>query len=103
MVNVIIYFNKSHNPRSLVDLLLKKRLIAKATIDIDNVTYVLKEEEITTQTNTVITAQTKSMLFSQIEKLVADTYGPSVPIYSMPITQANQEFDKLVRERTLKI
>lgn len=102
MVNVIIYLEKSHNPRNLVDLLLKKRLVAKATIDIDNVTYVLRDDIISTQTNTVITAQTKSLLFSQIEHMVAELYGSSVPIYSMPITQANHQFDKMVRENTLR-
>lgn len=103
MVNVIIYLEKNHNPRKLVDLLLQKRLIAKATIDIDNVTYLLKDEEIMTTTNTVITAQTKSLLFSQIEKLVSELYGNAIPIYSVPITQANEQFDKLVRINTLKI
>lgn len=103
MVNVIIYLDKNHNPRKLVDLLLQKRLVAKATIDIDNVTYLLKDDEILTTTNTVITAQTKSLLFSQIEKLVVEIYGTSIPIYSVPITQANDQFDKLVRDNTLKI
>lgn len=102
MVNVIIYLNRNHVPRKLVDLLLKKKLVAKATIDIDNVTYVLKDDEIVTQTNTVITAQTKSLLFSHIEKLVAELYGPDVAIFSMPITQANHQFDKLIRDNTLK-
>lgn len=86
-----------------MDLLLKKRMVAKATIDIDNVTYLMKDDEILTKTNTVITAQTKSLLFSQIEKLVVEIYGSSIPIYSVPITQANEQFDKMVRDNTLKI
>ncbi|MCE2713559.1 MAG: divalent cation tolerance protein CutA [Flavobacteriia bacterium] len=102
MVNVIIYLGKSHDPGNLVDVLLKKKLIAKATIDSDNVTYVLKDDEVSTETNTVITVQTKSLLFSQIEQLVAEMYGSSVPIFSLPITQANQQFDKMVRENTLR-
>ena len=37
-----------------------------------------------------------------IEKLVAELYGPDVAIFSMPITQANHQFDKLIRDNTLK-
>ncbi len=102
MVNVIIYLEESHDSRSLVDLLLKKQLVAKATIDVNNVTYLARDEEIHTQINTVITAQTRSILFSQIEKLIDEMYGGTIPVYSLPITQANTQFDRFIRENTLK-
>ena len=102
MVNVIIYLEESHDSRKLVDFLLQKQLIAKATIDVNNVTYLARNQEIHTQINTVITAQTRSILFSQIEQLIDEMYGGTVPVYSLPITQANVQFDRFIRENTLK-
>jgi hypothetical protein len=41
MVNVLIYLNSQTHPEELVELLLKSKLIAKATIDANNESFEL--------------------------------------------------------------
>jgi hypothetical protein len=103
MVNVIIYLESVHEAIDLVEILLKDGLIANASIDGDNVQYKIEQNVIVKSINSVITCQTKSLLFSHIEKLVRGKYGSHVPIYSLPITQSNESFDESIRNKTLKI
>jgi uncharacterized protein involved in tolerance to divalent cations len=103
MVNIIIYLNKENEARELTDILLEEKLIAKATIDLNNITYKMENGKIITVINSVITAQTKAMLFTAIQQKVLDLYGPEVPMYSIPITQANPGFDGWIRDNTRKV
>lgn len=102
MVNVLIYLNQSSNAEEIVFELLKSKLIANASIDIDNINYHLENNEIVKTVNTVITAQTKSLLFSSIESIIHNKFGTDIPVYSLPITQANTSFDLLIRNSTIK-
>jgi uncharacterized protein involved in tolerance to divalent cations len=103
MVNVLIYLNSQTHPEELVELLLKSKLIAKATIDANNESFELYNGEIITKKYSIVTIQTKSLLFTQIVRLVEENYSANIPIYSLPITQSNHWFDEYVREQTLKI
>lgn len=103
MVNVIIYLDKTNEAKVLVATLLQERLIANASIDTDNSSYKVENNEIVKSVNCVITAQTKSLLFSHIEKHIMENYGENVQIYSLPITQANSSFDTLIRDSTKKV
>lgn len=103
MVNIIIYLNNNNPAQDLVNELLDEGLIANASIDIDNISYKKEHEGIVKNINTVITCQTKSMLFPLIEKLIMQKYGQEIPIYSLPIIQSNSTFDQLIRNRTIKI
>jgi uncharacterized protein involved in tolerance to divalent cations len=103
MINIIIYLNQVNEAKELIDTLLSEDLIANASIDISNVSYSKENNEIIKNVNTVITAQTKSMLFSTIVEIVGTKYGAHVPIFSMPITQANSSFDHIIRNHTKKI
>jgi uncharacterized protein involved in tolerance to divalent cations len=103
MVNIIIYLNKSNDPKELVKALLEEKLIANASIDHDNHCYRLENHVLTEDVNTVITVQTKAMLFTEVVTLIMEKYGDSVPIYSIPITQSNHSFDLLIRSTTKKI
>jgi uncharacterized protein involved in tolerance to divalent cations len=103
MLNLIIYLNHQTDAKVLIKNLLTQKLIANASIDINNEVYKLEGEELVSNKIIVVTAQTKSMLFSQIEKYIAATYGEDIPIYSMPIMQANHSFDHLIRSTTLVV
>ena len=103
MINAIIYIDKVHDAKVLVEILLKDGLIANASIDNDNISYKIEDNEMIKNVNNVITAQTKSLLFSLIEKYIKEKYGDNVQIYSVPITQANNSFDALIRSNTKKI
>ena len=103
MVNIIIYLNSNNPAQELVNELLEEGLIANASIDIDNVSYKKENDGVVQIVNTVITCQTKSMLFPLIEKLIMHKYGQEIPIYSLPIIQSNSSFDQMIRNRTIKI
>ncbi len=102
MVNIIIYLNQNHPAQELVNELLEEGLIANASIDKDNISYKKESEGVVQTVNTVITCQTKSMLFSTIESLIKQKYGEEIPIYSLPIIQSNSSFDQMIRNRTIK-
>jgi uncharacterized protein involved in tolerance to divalent cations len=102
MVNVIIYLERANDAYELANILLVNGLVANASIDEDNISYHLVDNEIVKTINSVVTAQTKSLLFSQIDALINEKYGPNIPIYSLPITQANDTFDNLIRSNTIK-
>lgn len=102
MVNIIIYLPQNENAHTLVNQLLDAELIANVSIDKDNVLYRKEADGIDQMVNTVITCQTKSLLFPTIEKWILEKYGAEIPIFSMPIIQSNKSFDHLIRSKTLK-
>lgn len=103
MINLIIYLDKKHDATQLVNLLLKEEFVANASVDVDNVSFRIENNQVVQSTNNVITAQTKALLFSWIEKLIKEKYGEDTFMYSLPITQANPSFDALIRINTKKI
>jgi uncharacterized protein involved in tolerance to divalent cations len=66
MVNIIIYLKKEHSAKELVKSLLEEKLIASATIDENNISYKLENSIFSEEVISVITAQSKSLLFSDI-------------------------------------
>lgn len=102
MVNIVIYLKENHPAKELVNELLEQGLIANASIDKDNISYKKESEGVVQTVNTVITCQTKSILFPQVELLVRQKYGEEIPIYSLPIIQSNSSFDQMIRNRTIK-
>lgn len=102
MVNVLIYLKTDYDPHRLVEQLLHEGLIAKATIDFDNKSYQMENDEIVVRHYNVLTIQTRSMLFTKLEQFVEQEYESSIPIYSLPITQSNSWFDNYVRNQTKK-
>lgn len=102
MINVVIYLTKEQKPMNLVKQLLTKKLIAKASIDFDNHSYKLAENGIDfiEETYSVVTAQTRSVLFNDIVSFIESEFGPSVPINSVPIVASNKMFDTIIRQNT---
>lgn len=103
MVNIVIYLKKEHNAKELVHLLLSERLIAYASIDENNISYLWNEIGITEEVYTVITAQSKALLFNEIVKSVEAKIGENTPINATPIVGSNRIFDQTVKSKTLPI
>ena len=101
MVNIIIYLKKEHNAKELVKFLLSEKLIASASIDENNISYKLENSSISEEVFSVITAQSKSLLFSEIVKAVEAKIGEDTPIISTPIVASNKIFDDTVRAKTI--
>ena len=70
MINVTIYLKKRHNARDLVKYLLLKKLISSASIDENNISYRLVDSILVEDVNNIITAQSESLLFTEILKAV---------------------------------
>jgi len=103
MVNIVIYLNTESEAKQLVADLLHAKLIANGSIDINNISYRLENEKLLCTVNNVVTVQTKSLLFHDIEKVVMDKLGSDVPIYCVPIINSNEAFDSFIRNNTKKI
>jgi uncharacterized protein involved in tolerance to divalent cations len=103
MVNVIIYLKKEHNAIEFVKFLLSEKLVASASIDENNVSYKLLDGKLYEDIYTVITAQTKSLLFNEIVKLVEERIGDEIPIISSPIVASNRIFDDNIKSKTIAI
>jgi hypothetical protein len=100
MVNVIFYLKKQQCPKKLVEFLLGEKLIASATIDLNNISFKQEGNKIKKYIYNVVTAQTKSLLFSEIIKSVARKFGDEIRINSVPIINSNPSFYDMVNSST---
>ena len=103
MVNVIIYLKKEHDAKEVVKFLLEKKLIASASIDENNVSYKLENDQFSEVVYSVITSQSKSLLFSEIVKALEAKTGEDTAIISVPIVASNKIFDDTIRSSTMLI
>jgi len=103
MVNIIIYLKKEFNAEELVGFLLFEKLIASATVDENNISYKIHNDNIYTEIYSVITAQSKSLLLKNIIETVENRIKDKVLINSTPIVGSSQTFDELIKEKTIKI
>ncbi len=102
MVNVVIYIDESIDPNLIISGLFEKKLIAKASIDFNNKVYLISEGELTEKVNSVITCQTKSLLFTDIVIFIEDNFGKSIKVSSLPIIASNKAFEDEILNSTLK-
>ena len=99
----MVYLSEKYDAKELVVSLLKEKLIASATIDFNNVSYIYEEEIIKENVYNVITAQSKSLLFSNIVKFIEDRYEDTISINAIPIISSNTTFNEIVFDKTLKV
>jgi len=52
--------------------------------------------------NSVITCQTKSLLFTDIVKFIQDNFGDNIKVCSLPIIASNKAFEDGILNSTLK-
>lgn len=103
MINVIIHLKKESNPKELVKFLLAKKLIASASIDENNITYELGNDGFSEVICSVITAQSKALLFNEIVKIVESKIGVETPINATPIVGSNKVFDDIIKTKIIPI
>ena len=103
MVNIIIYLKKEESAMELVKFLLEEKLITSATIDENNISYKMENNTFSENVFSVITAQSKSILFNDIVKAVEAKIGEGTPINSTQIIGSNQIFGDVIRDKTLSI
>lgn len=101
MVNIIIYLKKEQNAKELVKHLLTEKLIGTASIDSNNVSYELENNAFVEKIYSVITAQSKALLFNEVVAATAKYIGEEIPINATPIVATNQLFDAFIRNKTI--
>lgn len=102
MINVYIYIDSQKDAHQLATGLMERDLIAHASIDKDNHSLLKIDGKITEQTNFVITGQTKALLFNNILNYIENNGFDHTKVYSVPITQCNENFGEIIRNNTLK-
>lgn len=103
MINISIILDSQKNARQLVTGLLEKRLVAHASIDKDNRSFMNVNGKIVDKSSYVITGQSKGLLFSQILDFIQKSGIENIQVYSVPITQCNENFGEIIRTNTSKI
>lgn len=102
MINVYIYLDSQKDARLLVEGLLAADLLAHASIDKDNHSFMKTNGIITEQTSYVITGQSKALLFGDIVRYVEAHGKDNIRIFSLPVTQCNETFANIIRTSTKK-
>jgi uncharacterized protein involved in tolerance to divalent cations len=103
MINVIIYLKKEHNPHELVKFLLEKKLIASASIDMENKSYLMKDGGLLEEIYNVITAHTKASLLTNIIEASDGKIGEPITINSVPIVGMSSIFNETVKSKTIRV
>jgi uncharacterized protein involved in tolerance to divalent cations len=103
MINVIIYLKKEHNPHELVKFLLEEKLIASASIDMENKSYVMEDGLLIEEVHNVITAHTKALLLVNIIEASEGKIGESITINSVPIVGTSSIFNETVKSKTIRV
>lgn len=103
MINVYIYLDSQKDAKELVLALMDKELLAHASIDKDNHSFLKIDGKIVEQSNFVITGQTKALLFNPIINYIDELGIENTKVYSLPITQCNDNFGEIIRKNTVKV
>lgn len=103
MVNVILYLNTDTDPYLIIKELLSNRLIAIASMDVDNKSYFIKNGKLVKETHTIITCQTKSILFSEICDFISKNFEGDIRINSVPIISSNESFATSIKLATKEL
>jgi uncharacterized protein involved in tolerance to divalent cations len=103
MINIYIYLNKEEMATRCAQTLVKEKLVARASIDINNKVLQNQNDLLITETICVITAQTKAILFTKIVEFIQTNFDKNASIFSTPLTQANDNLSLFIRENTQDI
>lgn len=102
MINIYVYLDSQEDAKKLVISLMQQNLLAHASIDKDNHSFLRIDGKITEQSNFVITGQTKALLFNNILDHIEKSDIENIKLYSLPITQCNDNFGNIIRNNTKK-
>lgn len=103
MINIYIYLESQKDAKQLIKGMMEEDLLAHASIDRDNHSFIKIDGKVCEETNFVITGQTKALLFTEILKYIANQEIENIKVYSLPITQCNENFAEIIRNNTRKI
>ena len=82
---------------------MSEKLIASASIDENNISYEIENNNFSEKVYSVITAQSKALLFNEVVNAVTNKIGYELPINSIPIVAFNKLFDTKIKSKTTPI
>jgi uncharacterized protein involved in tolerance to divalent cations len=98
MIQITIYINTEAEAKKIGESLLKNKLAAYISIDIDNHFYTVnKNNEIHIEKHAVIKAITRALLFEKVETHIHKHFKKHIKIYAVPVAQSNKEFSDYIR------
>ncbi len=98
MIQITIYINTEIEARKIGESLLKNKLAAYVSIDIDNNFYTIDaSQKIVIEKHAVLKAITRAMLFDKVEDHIHKHFKKHIKLYATPISQSNQEFSDNIR------
>lgn len=103
MVNILIYLRKEHDPKELVKHLLNEKLIARASIDTDNINYKIKDGVLLEENYNVITALSKALLINSVIEAAELMIGQPLAINSTPIVGSSSYYNEIIKSNTIPI
>lgn len=103
MINIYIYLESQKDAKQLVMGMMEEGLLAHASIDKDNHSFIKIDGKVKEETNFVITGQTKALLFTEILNYISKHQIENIKIYSLPITQCNENFAEIIRNNTKRV
>lgn len=103
MIQLSIYFPEQTQAKAVIVELLKRQLVAHASIDYNNHVLRMENGELVEETLCLIRAETKALLFNDILDYIHERNLDPVRIFSTPITQCNPSFSELIRTKTISV
>lgn len=103
MILVHITTVNEERAMEIVNSLQKDKLILDAQI-INSIKVILKDNKPHKESNYLILAKTKALLFNAIDEVLRLKYGDDLPsLYSIPIVQMDWNQSKVLRDNTAKV
>ncbi len=98
MIQITIYINTEQEAKAIGESLLKNKLVAYISIDIDNNFYTINaQNELVSEPHAVLKAITKALLFTKVEQHIHANFQKHIKLYATPIALANEEFSSYIR------
>jgi uncharacterized protein involved in tolerance to divalent cations len=98
MIQITIYINTEAEAKKIGESLLKNKLTAYISIDIDNNFYTVdKNNSVVVEKHAVLKVITRALLFDKIEAHIHQYFKKHIKLYAVPISQSNKEFSDYIR------
>jgi uncharacterized protein involved in tolerance to divalent cations len=97
MIQITIYINTEAEAKEIGESLLKNKLTAYISIDIDNHFYTIdKNNSVVEEKHAVLKVITRALLFEKIETHIHQYFKKHIKLYAVPISQSNKEFSDYI-------
>jgi uncharacterized protein involved in tolerance to divalent cations len=99
MIQITLYTDTEEMAKSIGESLLKNKLVAYISIDMNNHFYTIdKDNQLVAESHSVLKAMTRALLFAKVEEHIQNHFGEHIKIFATPIALSNQDFSNYIRQ-----